>query len=172
MAGEFDTIRDRAGWEAKLRELLAAAEKASSTNDDDARLAVASRLNRFVLESSPNTDEILALDALASAAARELSLVVVGAAVERIAKRTAALRSIAKQLDAVVARAEQAAASIRLEKAHRVIDAFTQAVRAVDDLQRVLAHGSDDQLRQRLTTLAGTLRDVQREVDASIGRPA
>lgn len=172
MAGEFDTIKDRAGWEAKLRALLAAAEQASARNDDDARLAVAARLNRFVLESSPNTDAILALDALASAAARELSLAVVGDAVERIAGRTAALRSIAKQLDAVVARAEQAAASIRLEKAHRVIDAFTEAVRAVDDLDRVLARGADDRLRERLTTLAGALRDVQREVDESIARPA
>jgi len=95
----------------------------------------------------------------------------VAGAVERISRRTAALRSITKQLDAVTARAEDAAASIRLEKAHRVIDAFTEAVRAVDDLSSVLQDGSDEALRKRLTKLAASIRDVQGELDQSAGRP-
>jgi hypothetical protein len=172
MATEFDKIKDDAGWKAKLKELLAAAEKASARNEDDERLSVATRLNRFVLESSPNTDEILALDELATTAARELSAAVVAGAVDRISGRTAALRSIAKQLEAVSLKAEQAAASIRLEKAHRVIDAFTEAVRAVDDLDAVLQEGSDEQLRKRLVKLADSIRDLRTELDASIGRPA
>src|SRR5262245_46963116 len=171
MAGEFDKIKDPAGWQAKLKELLAAAEKTSARNNDDDRLAVAARLNRFVLESAPNTDEILALDELATAAARERSVEVAGGAIDRISRRTAALRSIAKQLDAVTAKAQQAAASIRLEKAHRVIDAFTEAVRAVDDLNTVLEEDSDEQLRKRLTRVAGALRDLQGELNQSV-RPA
>jgi hypothetical protein len=171
MATEFDKIKDLAGWRAKLKELLAAAEKASGKNDDDARLSVASRLNQFVLESSPNTDEIVALDQLATAAARELSLDVVGGAVERIAARTARLRAIAKQLDALTAKVEQAAASIRLEKAHRAIDAFTEAVRAVDDLDKVLEDGSDDDLRKRLAKLAASLVDLRDQLDETAGRP-
>lgn len=172
MAGEFDKIKDLDGWKAKLKELLAAAEKASARNDDDERLAVAGRLNRFVLESSPNTDEILALDELATTAARELSVDVVAGAVDRIAGRTAALRSITKQLDAIAARAEQAAASLRLEKAHRVIDAFTEAVRAVDGLNTVLEEGSDEQLRKRLTKLAASILNAKSELDESFGRTA
>lgn len=172
MAGEFDKIKDAAGWKAKLKELLGAAEKASTKNDDEQRLAVAARLNRFVLESSPNTEEILAFDELASAAARALSVEVVEGAVDRIAGRTAALRSIAKQLDAVTTRAEQAAASIRLEKAHRVIDAFTETVRAVDELNTVLEDGSDDDLRKRLTKLATAIRDLRGELDESARPPA
>ena len=171
MATEFDKIKDLAGWQAKLKELLAVAEKASSKNDDAARLAVASRLNQFVLESSPNTDEIVALDQLATNAARELSIDVVGGAVDRITARTAQLRAITKQLDAVTAKAEQAAASIRLEKAHRVIDAFTEAVRAVDDLDKVLEDGEDDDLRKRLTRLTASLVDLRDELDETAGRP-
>ena len=53
MATEFDKIKDLAGWQDKLKELLAAAEKASAKNDADARLAVASRLNQFVLGPRP-----------------------------------------------------------------------------------------------------------------------
>jgi hypothetical protein len=171
MATEFDKIKDLAGWQDKLKELLAAAEKASAKNDADARLAVASRLNQFVLESSPNTDEIVALDQLATNAAREVSLDVVGDAVDRIAGRTARLRSITKQLDAVTAKAEEAAASLRLEKAHRVIDAFTEAVRAVDDLDTVLEGGSDDDLRKRLAKLTTSLVDLRDELDETAGRP-
>jgi hypothetical protein len=171
MATEFDKINDLAGWQAKLKELLAAAEKAASKNDDDARIAVAKRLNQFVLESSPNTDEIIKLDELATNAAQALSLDVVGDAVARIAARTVELRKITKQLDAVTARAEETAASIRLEKAHRVIDAFTQAVRAVDDLDKVLEDGTDDQLRKRLTKLTTALVDLRGELDETAGRP-
>ncbi|MGH7390523.1 MAG: hypothetical protein ACREM3_13855 [Candidatus Rokuibacteriota bacterium] len=165
MPTEFDKIKNLAGWRAKLKELLAAAEKASSRNDDDDRLSVATRLNNFVLESVPNTDAIRDLDELASAAARELSVAVVAGAVDRISGRTAALRSIAKRLEAVSLQAEQAAASIRLEKAHRVIDALTEAVRAVDDLDTVLADGTDEQLRKRLTKLADSMRDLRTELD-------
>ena len=171
MANEFDKIKDLDGWQAKLKELLAAAEKASAKDDDDARLAVASRLNQFVLESSPNTDEIIALDQLATNAARELSLDVVSGAVDRIAARTARLRAITKQLDAVTAKAEQAASSLRLEKAHRVIDAFTEAVRAVDDLDKVLEDGTDDQLRKRLEKLTTSLVGLRDELDETAGRP-
>ena len=171
MATEFDKIKDLDGWQAKLKELLTAAEKASARNDDNERLAVAARLNRFVLESSPNTDEIVALDQLATTAARELSLDVVGDALDRIAARTARLRAITKQLDAVTARAEQAAASLRLEKAHRVIDAFTEAVRAVDDLDKVLEDGTDDQLRKRLSKLTISLVALRGELDETAGRP-
>ena len=172
MPNEFAGIRDVAGWTAKLNELLTAAEKASSRNDDDARIAVAKRLNQFVLESSPNTDDILALDELATNAARELSTSVAADAVDRIVARTAALRAITKQLDAVATKADEAAASIRLTRAHRVVDAFTEAVRAIDSLDGVLDSGSDDQLRKRLTRLAGALRDLRAEVDESLGRPS
>ena len=171
MASEFDKIKDLDGWQAKLKELLAVAEKASAKNNDDDRLAVAARLNQFVLESSPNTEEIVALDQLATSAARELSLDVVGGAVDRIAARTARLRAITKQLDAVTAKAEEVAASIRLEKAHRVIDAFTEAVRAVDDLDKVLEDGTDDQLRKRLAKLTSSLIDLRDELDNAAGRP-
>jgi hypothetical protein len=169
MATEFDKIKTLAGWRAKLKELLAAAEKASSKNDDDARLAVASRLNQFVLESSPNTDQIVALDTLATSAARELSIDVVTDAVDRITARTARLRAITKQLDAVTATAEQAASSIRLEKAHRVIDALTEAVRAVDDLDTVLEDGSDADLRKRLGKLSASLVGLRDELNEAEG---
>jgi hypothetical protein len=171
MPSEFDKIKDLDGWQAKLKELLAAAEKASAKDDDDARLAVAARLNQFVLESSPNTDDIVALDQLATNAARELSIDVVGGAVDRIAARTARVRAITKQLDAVTARAVEAAATIRLEKAHRVIDAFTEAVRAVDDFDKVLEDGTDDQLRKRLEKITGSLVDLRDELDDTAGRP-
>ena len=167
MSTEFSGITSYAGWKAKLKTLLAVGEEASRRNDDDARLSVAARLNSFVLESAPNAPEIVALDDLAITAARALTAEVVGGGVDRISGRTAMLRSIGKQLDAVAAQAEQAAASIRLEKIHRLVDALTQAVRAVDELDTVLKTGSDEALRTRLTALAGAMREVRSRVDDS-----
>jgi uncharacterized membrane protein YccC len=114
---------------------------------------------------------MLALDDLATEAARVLSGAVVAEAVESISSRTAALRFITKRLDAAAVKAERAAATIRLEKAHRVIDALTEAVRAVDDLDMVLTEGTDEQLSKRLTKLTDAMRDLRTELDESIGRP-
>ena len=168
MTTEFSRLTTYAQWRAKLEELLKAAEEATRKDDDDARLSVATRLNRFVLESAPNTPEIVALDDLALDAARALSTEMVGGAVDRIGARTATLRSIAKHLDAVAGEAEEAAASLRLEKVHRVVDALTGALRAVDDLDRVLRSGTDQELRARLTTLADAMKSVRDSID----RPA
>ena len=165
---EFSGLTTYAEWNAKLRELLKAAEEATRKDDDDARLSVATRLNRFVLESAPNSPEIVALDDLALDAARALSTEMVGVAVDRIGARTATLRSIAKQLDVVAGEAQDAAASLRLEKVHRVVDALTDAMRAVDDLEQVLQRGTDEELRTRLTALT----DAMRRIRDSIDRPA
>jgi hypothetical protein len=151
--------------------LLGAAQKASGQDDDDVRLAVVRRLNAFVLESFPNTPEILALDALAIAAAEELSVSVASGAGDRIAARTGALRSIATRLDAVSSTALEAAATVRLEKAHCAADALTEAVRAVDDLNDALEDGSDRELRKRLAKLAQTMRELRRQVDSAVRRP-
>ena len=165
---EFSGLTTYAEWNAKLRELLKAAEEATRKDDDDARLSVAARLNRFVLESAPNSAEIVALDDLALDAARALSTEMVGVAVDRIGARTATLRSIAKQLDVVAGEAQDAAASLRLEKVHRVVDALTDAMRAVDDLEQVLQRGTDEDLRTRLTALTDAMRSIRNSID----RPA
>jgi hypothetical protein len=168
MSTEFSRLTTSAQWSAKLKELLQAADDATRKDDDDARISVAGRLNRFVLESAPNTPEIIALDDLALDAARALSTEMVGGAVDRIAARTAMLRSIAKHLDVVTGEAEQAAASIRLDKVHRVVDALTGALRAVDDLDPVLRAGTDQELRVRLTSLADAMRSIRDSIDRPV----
>lgn len=165
MRGEFDDIRDYPGWKAKLKQLLAEAEKASRKDDDAARLAVVARLNRFVLESSPNTPQILALDGLAGSAARELSVAVAAGAADRIAARTASVRSIAKTLNAVSGEAERTAAAIKLARASRVIEALSASLRLVGDLDRLLDDGSDEELRRRLGKLAEAMRDLRNDVE-------
>ena len=58
-----------------------------------------------------------------------------------------------------------------LEKAHRLIDALTEAVRAVDDFDKVLEDGTDDQLRKRLEKITSSLVDLRDELDDTAGRP-
>lgn len=167
MASEFGKIKTYEGWKAKLQELLRAGEQASNARDSEARLAVAERLNAFVFESFPNDARTLALDEIAGDAVDALTAAVISDEVEAIGARTAALRALAKRLEGVAAQTEKVAAALRLDKAHKAVDALTSAIRALDDLGTVLETGDDDALRKRLVKLGGTMLEMRGQLEKS-----
>ena len=62
---EFDKIKGFDGWQKKLLELLDKAEDAAEEKEWPPRRKVSRQLKEFILQSSPNTAEILELDRIA-----------------------------------------------------------------------------------------------------------
>lgn len=144
-------------WKSVLDSILAAARRASDENDDDERLDLCRLLRAFVLKSFPNTKPITDYDGIALAAQQALSETVVDDALDRIEARTTTLIALGKQVAAVTERTEVETAKLRLDKAHLLIDALTQASRALDEFDTVLVDGDDDELQKRLAEIAAAI---------------
>jgi hypothetical protein len=147
MASEFDKIKNLAGWRAKLDELLKAAREVAQDDDLDKRLAVADRLTRFIvnnppaLPDDPATAEYDDMDRVAKDAHDALLLATIQERVAGIMSKTAELASLRKKIEGRTAANREAAASIRLEKARRVVEATTGAVSAMKDLKKEIEQG-------------------------------
>lgn len=144
-------------WRRALDSILAAARRASDENDDDERLELCKLLRAFVLRSFPNTKPITDYDRIALQAQQALSEAVVDDALDRIEARTTTLIALRKEVVAATELAESEAATLRLDKAHTVIDALTQASRALDDFETVLVDGDDEGLKKRLAEIAAAI---------------
>jgi hypothetical protein len=169
MPNEFANISGYDGWKSKLDQLLAVAKTASESGTPAARRKIAERLTDFAMESSPDTAEIVELDAIALEASRTILLNNIAGEVDAIAARTATLVTLAKKLGAVGRAVAETAASIRLERAHRVVDAMTEVVRAADDLDSVLSD-DDEVLRRKIKRIAGALVALRAEIENGPGR--
>ncbi|MBY0111248.1 MAG: hypothetical protein K2Y21_00395 [Phycisphaerales bacterium] len=169
MANEFNNIKTYDGWKSKLQEILKDASSAAAKDDADGRQAAAHRLLEFVRKSNPNTAEIRALDDLANEAIDTIVSETAADANGEIARRTGALTALNKRVDSIAAAASNTAKSIRLERAHRVVDAMTEVVRAADDLDSVLTD-DDEVLRRKIKKIAGALLELRGEVEESLGR--
>ena len=62
---EFDNISGFDGWGTKLMALLEEAENLGANASVQDRLALSRRFRQFIVESQPNTDDIMELDAIA-----------------------------------------------------------------------------------------------------------
>ena len=118
MPNEFAKINGYEGWKSKLDQLLAVAKTASESGTASARRRIADRLTDFAMHSHPDTEQIVELDTIALEAARTLLVENIEGEVSDIAARTAELNTLAKRLGAAGRAATEAAASIRLERAH------------------------------------------------------
>lgn len=169
MPNEFSNISGYDGWKSKLDQLLAVAKTASESGTPAARRKIADRLTDFAMESSPDTAEIVELDTIALDASRTILLNNIAGEVDAIAARTATLVTLAKKLGAVGRAATETAASIRLERAHRVVDAMTELVRSVDELDSVMTD-DNEALRKKIRALAEAALKLRTEVEDGLGR--
>jgi len=183
MASEFDNIQDLTGWRNKLDELLAVARTVASNDDIDARLDVSDRLTKFIIKNPPSTpgdptsSEYDLMDRVARDASNALLLTTIQERVASIVSRTTELAALRKKIDSRTAANREEAASIRLEKARRVVDATTQAVAAITDLKKELedavvdagagvASSSDfTELARKLDALISRIQSVRSEVE-------
>lgn len=146
---EFDKIKGLAGWRAKLDELLAAARDAAQEDDLDVRLEMADRLTQFIIRNPPSVPEDPAsaeydeMDRIARESHDALLLDAIQQRVAAIMGRTAELATLRKKFDNQTSLNQQTAASIRLEKARKVVESTTAAVAAMMDLKRELEGAID-----------------------------
>jgi hypothetical protein len=180
MASEFDSIKGLAGWRSKLDELLATARKEAQKDDLDARLAMADRLTEFIVRNPPALPEDPAsaeydeMDRVAHECHDALLLAAVQQRVAAIMSRTAELAAIRKKFDNETTANQQSAASIRLEKARKVVESTTAAVSAMTDLKNELdkainagaADADIKQLAKQVGTVIEKLQDVRTSVEA------
>jgi hypothetical protein len=186
MPSEFDNIQDLAGWRNKLDELLAAARDVAAKDDIDARLEVSDRLTKFIIKNPPSTpsdpisSEYDLMDRVAREASDALLLATIQERVASIVNRTTELATLRKKIDNRTAANRDETASIRLEKARRVVDATTQAVLAMTDLKKELekavkdagtaaGSGSDfSELAKKLDALISRIQSVRSEVETAL----
>ena len=160
---EFDDIKDLAGWTAKLGELLKVAKTAAQEKDLAPRLEINERLMQFVENSWPTTDEIKALDDIATATASALMRKTVEERLEAITERTGAYQRISKQLAAVADTGEAAAKAIRLEAVTNFLDSAEKAVEAAKDLQEAMNTGGpiDPNLADKIQKTIALVEDLR-----------
>lgn len=168
MPNEFAGITGYNGWKAKLDQLLALAATASEGGTPAQRRKIADRLTDFAMES-PDSDGVPDLDKIALEASRTILLDNIIGAVNAIAARTAAIVAMGKRLGEIGRAAEEAASSIRLERAHRVVDALTEVVRAADELDTVMTD-DDEVLRKKIKKIAVASLELRGEVEDGLGR--
>lgn len=162
---EWDNIEGFQQWSDKLGELLNAATQAASNPDRDARFAVSSRLREFIDNSWPNDRAIRALDDIAVQAAKDLMLETIDQRLREIVGRTAEWQQIAKQFRDLSDAAGAQAASIRLEKAHRVAQSLTESVHLLQDLRASLGDTSDPELARNLAKAVETLQRLRAQIE-------
>lgn len=167
MPNEFEKLKSVSAWRSKLDELLRAARESAQEEDLDARLAVADRLTTFIVcnplpvAGDPATLEYDDMDRIAKEAHDALLLGTIQERVAGIMSRTAELATLRKSIDARAEANRQAAASIRLEKVRRVVDATTEAVTALKALQGHLESSDDVNDGAKVMAL---LKDVDKAI--------
>lgn len=182
MASEFDKIKNLAGWRAKLDELLEAARAVAQNDDLDARLKVADRLTEFIvnnppaLPDDPATAEYEDMDRVAKDAHDALLLATIQERVAGIMSQTAELAALRKKVEGRTSANREAAASIRLEKARRVVAATTDAVAAMMDLKKEIERAAEGGIQdadtaalgKQLVTLIERIQTLRSDVENSI----
>lgn len=156
-------------WRAELAQILDRADVAASARDEAAMSALAEELGRFVLRSSPNTPEILALDELAIRARRELSRRLAEGPLARIEGRSVEFVALAKQLEAAGRSARAAARSGLAAVVGELADAAARATTAAAAIPRLAP--DDPTLQRQAADLADAVDRLLRLVRSG-GQPA
>jgi hypothetical protein len=162
---EWDNIEGFQQWSDKLGELLAAATQAANNPDRDARFDVSSRLRDFIDNSWPNDQATRALDDIAVQAAKDLMLETIDLRLREIVGRTAEWRQITKQFRDQASTAGAQAASIRLEKAHRVALSLTESVHLLQDLRSSLSDTDDPEFARNVAKAVDTLQKLRAQIE-------
>lgn len=165
---EFDGIEGFTGWNAKLNQLLNDAMETAQQETLAPRLAIVNRLTTFMVQSRPNTPDILALDQIATNTANALLRTTIEERLASIAERQADLIHLTKKMQVSTEAAQESAASIRFERLTKVVSVLTDAVRELQSLKTVLADGSDAQLVASIERLVTAIQRVRGEVEHTV----
>lgn len=167
MSTEWDGIEGVEGWRAKLESLLREAEALPANADVQTRLKMNRRLTEFQLRSTPNTDEILELDAIAEAARAAVIKAGIDERLEGLAEGSAALARFTKQLRDRAASLQADARSLRFERADAAVRSITDSIKSIRDLIAAMDIASDEDLVKKSERLITTLQNFRGEIERS-----
>jgi len=162
---EWENIQGLDGWRMKLTDVLKEAEAVAQHSDLASRLALAHRLTEFILHSSPNTPEILALDGIADQVRAGLMRLTIDERLAEISARTGELARLSKEFQAQAAATTASAGTIRLERAHRVVGALTESVQALNALRGVLETSTDDALTTSIDRVIASMQTLRSQIE-------
>ena len=165
-------------WRDTLGDLLDAAGDMAQNGDFAARMKAAADLQKFIIDNpasrpdEPETAEFDEMDKIARQAHDALLLGLVEDRVTGIMSQTAELAALTKKIQSQTAANEQAAKSIKLEKARKVVVAVTDTVSAMQDLKTQLetlsaTEESAADLAKSLGKAIGTLQDLRAQVEST-----
>lgn len=141
---EFDGIEGVEGWSAKLESMLAEAKEIAQKDKLNDRLKMSERLTAFILESRPNTKEILELDKIAEKTATGLLMETIEKRLAEITSRTAEYQRLTKQFKAMAEENQAAADSIRLKNIIRTVDSATDTINEARKLKESLKDNAEE----------------------------
>jgi hypothetical protein len=162
---EWDGIADVAGWRDKLAQLLEEAKRAAQSQDREARLGVADRLNEFILNSRPQTPEIQRMDDLAAGSAVALMQKTIDEQLAALTARSAELAKLTKEMTSQAQTAEASAESIRLSRMRAVVSTLTHSVEALNELRAALGGDDADALGASMEDLLGRIQDLRNAIE-------
>lgn len=152
MSINWEGLQTYEDWADTLKDLLENARKALEKDDAAARGAAKRELITFI-DQSPNW-LIRNLDDVAHEAIKDLGKADISEAITSIENRTVELIRLTKSMKSIAEDAEEAASSLRLEKARRVVDSSTSVVNAINELRNELDSTGNDKKLETLATAA------------------
>ncbi len=164
---EFDGIKGFDAWKDKLDKLLGDAAKTADSGDLKARLDFTERLTQFIVRSTPNTPEILALDQIANDARSSLLLKTVDDRLRSLADRKIELTTLAKKIAAVSDVSQESAAALRLDQANQVVASLTHSIKSIKELKNAL-QSDDEALAKSLEKLLASIQKTRSEIERKI----
>lgn len=162
---EWDSIADVAGWRDKLAQLLEEAKRAAQSQDREARLGVADRLNEFIVNSRPQTPEIQRMDDLAAGCAVALMQKTIDEQLAALTARSAELAKLTKEMNSQTQTAEASAESIRLTRMRAVVSTLTRSVEALNEFRAALGGDDADALGASIEDLLGRIQDLRNAIE-------
>lgn len=154
---EFDGIDSPEGWRSKLKSLMDEAVVAAASEDVQKRFDISERLTQFVENSFPNNAAVLALDKIAKEAAIGLLEKTINERLQSIVARNVELAGLTKAFEAEAGLANKVAASLRLERSTKAVEALNGSIAALKDLATSLKKDDDEAL----------LKSVERTVESA-----
>lgn len=152
-------------WAAALGNLLIDASECLRSGEQGCRQSSMSDLTGFI-----EWNQYQSLDKIAADTIQDLIGASVNDALNAIGERSAALQRLTKDIRAVSSGARKDAASIRMEKVSKVLDASTNAIRSFQELREALKNDANAKdLVKKLEDLVKKTQALRDELEREPG---
>lgn len=168
MSDNWGSIKTIDGWQAKLQEILAAAEAASNADNFDQIQDARSRLVEFITHSVPDSaSEIQEMDEIAKKARKDLVERSIDKRLKSLSDRTSELAKLTKTVTAQAEASAAKAGSIRLERAQNAVTSLTDTVSQLKDFSDTLETGTDEELSKSVSDIIGSIQSLRNKIEGA-----